>query len=180
MQHNFYTSRKKTHGRVLPVSICYQSEAWLQKHFIFLICLKLFTDLGPDLTFRHSVWIHQRCATSYLRKMQCCFWNAVVIVWGFDQVPCAVLWVVLHIWVDIFGAGSRNIRSPLMIPPWILPGVSWVEFGEGPGLTHISHLGIGTQEGLASTASSTSLGKVDVEFDSRPSSASGTKISHPS
>lgn len=165
---------------MLPVSICYQSEAWLQKHFIFLICLKLFTDLGPDLTFRHSVWIHQRCATSYLRKMQCCFWNAVVIMWGFDQVPCAVLWVVLHIWVDIFGAGSRNIRSPLMIPPWILPGVSWVEFGEGPGLTHISHLGIGTQEGLASTASSTSLGKVDVEFDSRPSSASGTKISHPS
>lgn len=48
-----------------------------------------------------------------------------------------------------------------MIPLWILSAVSWVEFGEGPALTRISHLGIGAQGGLASAASSASLGEVD-------------------
>lgn len=63
---------------------------------------------------------------------------------------------------------------PTMDPSWCT-----LKFGKGLGLTCVSHLGVGVQERLASTASSTGLGKVDMKVHSSQSGASGTKISHP-
>lgn len=61
----------------------------------------LFTNLAPDLTVGHPTWTHQTCASCFRRMqvkvLQSGFWDAVVILWGFDLVPCAVLWVVRHI-----------------------------------------------------------------------------------
>lgn len=64
----------------------------------------------------------------------------VAVISGFVQVSGIVLWVVLHVWVDISGVGFRNIMSPPVVPQWDLPGMSCVELSEGPILTRISHL----------------------------------------
>lgn len=74
------------------------------------------------------------------RGVRCSSACVVAVMSGFVQVSGIILWVVLHVWVDISGVGFRNIMSPPVVPQWDLPGMSCVELSKGPILTCVSHL----------------------------------------